>query len=139
MENPLEFIGRSAACQDADDPVATPFNPFVRNFSATCEEVCPGGLCPRAAKTEYSSRERQQGFKTKSVLAPKTVFHLPAMRVRRVRRVDRDSLLPFNKEYPEPGGGRRTIRTHLTAALGQRPPRATRPLFGCGRQAALGI
>jgi len=98
-----------------------------------------GGLCPRAAKTESSSWGRQQGFKIQSVPAPRTAFHLPAMRARRVRRVDRDSLLPFNKQYPAPGGGRRTIRLHFIAALGQRPPRAGRTLFGCGRQAGLGV
>jgi len=51
----------------------------------------------------------------------------------------RDSLLPFNKRHPGPGGGRRAIRPHFVAALGQKPPRAGRLLFGCGRQAALGV
>jgi len=51
---------------------------------------------------------------------------------------DGASLLPFHTHYPAPGGGRRKIRPHFVAALGQRPPRAGRMLFGCGRQAALG-
>jgi len=33
-------------------------------------------------------------------------------------------LAAFNKQYSEPGGGRRTMGTHFIAALGQRPPRA---------------
>jgi len=54
------------------------YQPFVRIFSATCEEVFPWGSLPPAdsgTKTEYSSWARQQGFKIQSLLASRTVFH----------------------------------------------------------------
>jgi len=75
---------------------------FVCNFSATCEAVCPWGSLPKSC----NNRNQLLG--------------------------NGMSLLPFDQWYPEPGGGRRTIRPPFIAALGQRPPRAARALLGCG-------
>jgi len=51
----------------------------LESLSATSQQRAKksarGGLCPRAAKTGYSSWERQQGSKIQSVPAPRTAFH----------------------------------------------------------------
>jgi len=57
---------------------ADDFDPIISlsaTFPHTAKKFARGGLCPRAAKTEYSSWERQQGFKIQSVPAPRTPFH----------------------------------------------------------------
>jgi len=91
------------------------FRVFGRNFSATCEEVFPWGSLPPA---QGRDKNRIQLLGTAAGLY-NTVCSSPKFRL----SWDGMSLLPFRKHYPEPGGGRRTIRPHFIAALGQRPPR----------------
>jgi len=91
------------------------FRIFGRNFSAPCREVCPWGSLRKSCKNRIQLLGTAAGLYNTDCSSPKYRLSWDGM-----------SLLPFHKHYPEPGGGRRTIRPHFIAALAQRPPRASR-------------